>query len=102
VQNRVPVYMIRTAYAKGLYDVIPDAVWKKAIDATGGKFYPAASQDTIMQAIKEIDAAATGRVDVREYAVRQPRYPRFALTAVMLWVVAITLQMTLRMFRTFP
>ena len=55
-----------------------------------------------MQAIKEIDAAATGRVDVREYAVRQPRYSRFALTAVMLWMMAIALQMTLRMFRTFP
>ena len=68
VDNNVPVYMIRTAYARGLYDVIPDTVWKKAIDATGGRFYPAANQETIMQAIKEIDAAATGRVDVREYS----------------------------------
>ena len=102
VQNRVPVYMIRTAYARGLYDVIPDTVWKNAIDATGGKFYPAANQETIMQAIKEIDAAATGRVEVKEYAVRQPRYSRFALTAVLLWMMAITLQMTMRMFRTFP
>ena len=67
VDNKVPVYMIRTAYARGLFDVVPDQVWKKAIDATGGKFYPAASQETIMQAIKEIDVAATGRVDVREY-----------------------------------
>jgi von Willebrand factor type A domain len=102
VDNHVPVYMIRTAYARGLYDVIPDTVWKNAIDATGGRFYPAASQETIMQAMKEIDAAATGRVDVREYAVRQPRYARFALTAVLLWTIAIAMQMTLRMFRTFP
>jgi len=102
VDNRVPVYMIRTAYARDLYDVVPDQVWKKAIDATGGKFYPAASQETIMQAIKEIDAAATGRVDVREYAVRQPRFAHFALTAVLLWIAAISIQMTFRMFRTFP
>jgi hypothetical protein len=102
VDNHVPVYMIRTAYSRGLYDVIPDTVWKNAIDATGGKFYPAANQETIMQAIKEIDAAATGRVDVREYSVRQPQYPRFALTAVMLWTLAISLQMGFRMFRTFP
>src|SRR5687768_3167146 len=102
VDNKVPVYMIRTAYARGLYDVVPDQVWKKAIDATGGKFYPAASQETIMQAIKEIDAAATGRVDVREYAVKQPRYMKFALAAVLLWTLALGLQMTLRMFRTFP
>ena len=102
VDNKVPVYMIRTAYARGLFDVVPDQVWKKAIDATGGKFYPAASQETIMQAIKEIDAAATGRVNVREYAVRQPRYAKFALTAVTLWTLALALQMTLRVFRTFP
>ena len=102
VDNHVPVYMIRTAYARGLYDVIPDTVWKKAIDATGGRFYPAANQETIMQAIKEIDAAATGRVDVREYAVRQPRYSRFALMAVLLWMAAIAMQMTFRTFRTFP
>jgi len=102
VDNKVPVYMIRTAYARGLFDVVPDQVWKKAIDATGGKFYPAASQETIMQAIKEIDAAATGRVDVREYEVKQPRYMKFALAAVVLWTLALGMQMTLRMFRTFP
>jgi hypothetical protein len=102
VQNHVPVYMIRTAYSRSLYDVIPDTIWKKAIDATGGRFYPAANQETIVQAVKDIDAAATGRVDVREYAVRQPRFSRFALTAVVLWMLAIALQMTLRMFRTFP
>ena len=102
VQYHVPVYMIRTAYSRTLYDVIPDQIWKKAIDATGGKFYPAANQETIMQAIKDIDAAATGRVDVREYAVRQPRFSRFALTAVAFWTLAIALQMTFRIFRTFP
>ncbi|HEV3216503.1 MAG TPA: VWA domain-containing protein [Vicinamibacterales bacterium] len=102
VQNHVPVYMVRTAYSRSLYDVIPDTIWKKAIDATGGRFYPAANQETIVQAIKDIDAAATGRVDVREYSVRQPRFSHFALTAVMLWMLAIALQMTLRMFRTFP
>ena len=102
VDNKVPVYMIRTAYARGLFDVVPDQVWKKAIDATGGKFYPAASQETILQAIKEIDAAATGRVNVREYAVRQPRYEKFALAAVLLWTFALSLPMTFRIFRTFP
>ena len=102
VDNKVPVYLIRTAYARDLYDVVPDQVWKKAIDATGGRFYPAASQATILQAIKEIDAAATGRVDVKEYALKQPRYARFALAAVVLWTIALALQMTFRTFRTFP
>jgi hypothetical protein len=102
VLNKVPVYMVRTAYSRTLYDVIPDTIWKKAIDATGGRFYPAANQETIMMAIKDIDAAATGRIDVREYAVRQPRFSRYAITAVVFWTIAIALQMTFRMFRTFP
>jgi Ca-activated chloride channel family protein len=102
VDHKVPVYMIRTAYSRGLYDVVPDAVWKKAIDATGGRFFPAASQETIMQAIKEIDSMATGRLDVREYSVRQPRYAKFALTAVLLWMAAAALQMSVTAFRTFP
>ena len=102
VDHKVPVYMIRTAYARGLYDVVPDQVWKKAIEATGGRFFPAANQETIMQAIKDIDAAATGSVEVREYTVRQPRYARFALAAVVLWTLALALQMGSRVFHTFP
>jgi hypothetical protein len=102
IDNKVPVYMIRTAYARGLYDVVPDQVWKKAIDATGGRFYPAASQETIMQAIREIDAASTGRVDVKEYAVKQPRYAGYAFVAVAFWTAALALQLSSRMFRTFP
>jgi hypothetical protein len=34
--------------------------------------------------------------------VQQPRYIRFALIAVFLWTIALGLQMTSRMFRTFP
>ena len=102
IDNKVPVYMIRTAYARGLFDVVPDQVWKKAIDATGGRFYPAASQETILQAIREIDAAATGRLEVKEYAVKQPRYAGFAFAAAALWTVALALQLSLSVFRTFP
>jgi hypothetical protein len=103
VDNKVPVYMIRTAYARGLFDVVPDQVWKKAIDATGGQVLSRPrARKPIMQAIKEIDAASTGRVDVREYEVKQPRYMKFALAAVVMWTIALALQMTMRMFRTFP
>src|SRR5918999_2334135 len=61
VDNKVPVYMIRTAYARGLFDVVPDQVWKKAIDATGGEVYPAPTPETIMHAIEEVDGAPTRR-----------------------------------------
>jgi hypothetical protein len=39
---------------------------------------------------------------VREYEVKQPRYMKFALAAVVMWTLALALQMTMRMFRTFP
>src|SRR4029453_14696222 len=89
VDHKVPVYMIRTAYARGLFDVIPDQVWKKAIDATGGGVYSGANQEKNMKRMKEVDRGATGRVDVREYAVRQARFSRFALVAVLFWTLAI-------------
>ena len=39
VQAKIPVYMIRTSYNKALGGVLPDDIWKPAIEATGGKFY---------------------------------------------------------------
>jgi len=102
VEHEVPVYMIRTAFGQDLFDQTPDAFWKQAIEATGGKFYPAASHETIMAAIRDIDAAATGRVDVREYRVRQPRFAMFAWPAALCWTLAAALQLSSSVFRTFP
>lgn len=102
VEHEVPVYLIRTAYQRGLYELTSDATWKAAIEATGGEFFPAANHDSIIQAIAAIDTAATGRVDVREYRVRQSRFAMFALPAVLLWMVAGALQMSVPIFRTFP
>ena len=58
--------------------------------------------ETIMEAIKQIDSEATGRVETREYSVRQPRFMKFALTAAIIWTIAVGLQLTGSMFRTFP
>ena len=38
VQAKTPVYMIRTSYNKTLGAVLPDDIWKPAIEATGGRF----------------------------------------------------------------
>lgn len=102
VEHEVPVYMIRTAFGQDLFALTPDAVWKEAIEATGGKFYPAASHETIMAAIRDIDAAATGRVDVREYRVRQSRFAMFAWPAAACWALAAALHLSAAVFRTFP
>ena len=76
VQTKIPVYMIRTSYNKGLGAVLPDDIWKPAIEATGGKFYPAGDEPTMLNAIKDIDTRSAGRVDVKRYSSQQPKFAR--------------------------
>jgi hypothetical protein len=101
-KNKIPVYMIRMAYSKSLGDVLPDDLWKSAIERTGGRFYAAANEENIIRAVREIDHLAPGRIDVHEYTVRQPRFAGYALIAVGCWLTAATLKLGFRSFRTFP
>ena len=57
---KIPVYMIRTSYNKALGAVLPDDIWKPAIEATGGQFYPAGDEAAILNAIKDIDRRRPG------------------------------------------
>ena len=79
VQAKIPVYMIRTSYNKALGGVLPDDIWKPAIEATGGKFYAAGDEATILNAIKEIDRRSAGRVDVRLYSTPEAEVRRLRL-----------------------
>src|SRR5216117_3747959 len=54
VQTKIPVYFIRTSYNKALGGVLPDDIWKPAVEATGGRFYAAGYESMILTAIKEI------------------------------------------------
>jgi Ca-activated chloride channel homolog len=102
VQAKIPVYMIRTSYNKGLGAVLPDDIWKPAIEATGGKFYPAGDEATILNAIKEIDRRSSGRVDVKRYSSQQPKFGGYAFMATGFWTLALVLQLTVPYFRKFP
>jgi len=101
-KNKIPVYMIRMAYSKSMGDLLPDDMWKSAIERTGGRFYAAANEETIFRAVREIDQLAPGRVDVREYTARQPRFAGYALIAVGCWLTAAVMKLGCRHFRTFP
>ena len=79
VQAKIPVYMIRTSYNKALGGVLPDDIWKPAIEATGGKFYAAGDEAAILNAIKEIDRRSAGRVDVRLYSTPEAEVRRLRL-----------------------
>jgi hypothetical protein len=101
-ENNIPVYMVRMAYSKSLGDQVPDAMWKAAIQRTGGRFYAAANEETIISAVREIDQLAPGRIDVREYTTQKPRFAGFALIAVGCWLAAAAAKLGFRYFRTFP
>jgi Ca-activated chloride channel family protein len=100
--TKIPVYMIRTSYNKGLGAVLPDDIWKPAIEATGGRFYPAGDEAAVLNAIKDIDARSAGRVDIKRYSSQQPKFAGYAFIAASLWMVALTLQLTVPYFRKFP
>lgn len=101
-EHGIPVYMIRMAFNKGLGAVLPDELWKEAVEQTGGRFYPAADEATILRAVHEIDQLAPGKVELREYRSRQLQFPGYALIAVLLWLLATAAKVGLRTFRTLP
>jgi len=102
VKARIPVYLVRTSSGHHLGDIVPDAVWKPAVEATGGRFYAAAAEADVIKAIRDIDARSRGQIDVNVYTTREPRFAPFALIAVMLWSGALALQATAPFFTQFP
>ena len=100
--NAIPVYFIRTAYDRRLGDVLPDITWKLAVEKTGGRFYPAADEAAILQALNEIDELSAGQIEVTQYVAHQPRFSPFALIAVGLWSVALLCGLGVKQLRRFP
>jgi Ca-activated chloride channel homolog len=101
-ESAIPVYMIRTAFKRKFGDVREDRLWQPAIERTGGRFYPASDEATILRAVEDIDRLSAGRIDLREYTAYQPRFAGYALAAVALWLFAMVLKLSFRSFRTFP
>ena len=101
-QSAIPVYMIRVGFKRKFGDVAEDKLWRPAIERTGGRFYAASDEDTILRAVQDIDRLSAGRIDVREYTAYQPRFAGYALAAVALWLSAMVLKLGFRSFRTFP
>ena len=99
---RIPVYMIRTAYKERYGRVAQDEIWKNVVERTGGRFYAAFDEASIVSALREIDRLSPGTIEVRQYSVQRPRYAGYALAAVALWLLAALLKLTVPVFRTFP
>jgi hypothetical protein len=98
IDAKIPVYFVRTNYDKREGQIIPDERWIPAIEKTGGKFYAASSEDTLIKAIEDIDRVATGTIQFKQYSSQQPRFTLFALGALMFWSAAAVLKLSLPYF----
>jgi hypothetical protein len=72
------------------------------VERTGGRFYAASDESTLVNAVNEIDRLSAGRIDVRHYSSERPRFSGYALIAVGLWLLAGGLKLGFRSFQTFP
>ena len=100
--REIPIHMVRVGFEKRLGDVPWDSLWKPTVERSGGRFYPAFDEDSMLRALDDIDRLSTGRIAVRQYSAVSPAFPGFALAAVALWLTAGALKLTFPYFRTFP
>jgi hypothetical protein len=102
IDNKIPVYMVRTNYERERGKVIPDEIWIPAIEKTGGRFYAADNEDALLAAIADIDKVAAGTISTRQYTSQTPRFAFFALSAAACFLAATALKLTLRPFQKVP
>jgi von Willebrand factor type A domain len=102
VDNGIPLYFVRTNYGKAFGDGIPDAQWQAAVERTGGRYYIARDEQSLLNAVHDIDQAAVGAIETRQYTSRQPRFAVFALGAAACWLGAALLALAVPQFSTFP
>jgi hypothetical protein len=80
-------------YKKKEGEIIPDERWAKAVQSTGGQFYAASDEDSLLKAITDLDRAATGSIEFKQYTSQEPRFSVFALVAAALWAAAAGLKL---------
>ena len=102
VDAEVPVYMVRTNYDRKKGQLIPDELWIPAVEKTGGKFYAASDEASLLNAIADIDKVSTGTIEVTQYSSQQPQFAIFALIAAALWTGAAALKLAVPYFQKLP
>ena len=102
VDNRIPLYFVRTNYQQGFGEGIPDAQWQAAVEKTGGRYYVARDEQSLLAAVNDIDRAAAGTIQLTQYTSREPRFALLALAAAGCWLAAAALRLAVPMFSTFP
>ena len=102
VAAEVPIYFVRTRYLREFGGLVSDERWRDAVELTGGKFYAASDETSILAAIADIDRASVGDIDVKQYVIQESVYGPYALAVIALWVSALGLTFVVPHFRRFP
>lgn len=102
VDAKIPVYFVRTNFGRSEGSLITDEGWTRAVERTGGRFFAASDEASLLRAMSEIDRAAVGTISVKQYTSQQPRFTSFALIAAGCWLAAALLKLTVPYFQRFP
>jgi hypothetical protein len=102
VDNEIPLYFVRTNYDKEFGEGIPDAKWRAAVEKTGGRYYVAKNEASLIAAVDDIDREAVGAISARAYTSQQPRFTLFALAAFACWTGAAGLKVGTPWFGRIP
>jgi hypothetical protein len=102
VDNKIPLYFVRTNYDKEFGEGIPDAKWQAAVEKTGGRYYVAKNEASLLAAVSDIDREAAGAISARQYTSQLPRFTLFALAAFTLWTGAAGLKVGTPWFGRLP
>jgi hypothetical protein len=102
VDNQIPLFFVRTNYNKEFGEGIPDAKWKAAVEKTGGRYYVAKNEASLIAAVEDIDREAVGTIATRQYSSQQARFSLFALAAAGLWTGAAGLKLATPWFGKLP
>ena len=95
---KIPVYFLRTAADAAAKKSVTDDAWRDAVARTGGRFYAATDEETIVRAMHEIDTAMSGRITMQHYATQIPRFSPYAVMAVGCWTLALVMRFSLPWF----
>jgi len=102
VDHKIPLYFVRTNYDKEFGDGIPDAQWQAAVAKTGGRYYVAKNEASLLAAVADIDREAVGAISARQYTSQQPRFMLFAFLAFACWTGAAAMKVATPYFSRFP
>ena len=102
IDAKIPLYFVRTNYERERGKVIPDELWIPAVEKTGGRFYAADNEASLLAAINDINAISAGTIQTRQYTSQQPRFELFAFMAAACWLGAAGLKLAFPVFQKMP